>query len=54
VFDQDPVDGLVVVLVAGVAGGGTGRVVEAIDQCPVAALSLVADAADSNEREGVV
>jgi ferredoxin len=54
VFDQDPVDGLVVVLAADVAEGAMSRVVQAIDQCPVAALSLVADAPDPNDQEGAV
>ena len=51
VFDQDPVDGLVVVLVAEVADDASYRVQEAVDQCPVAALSLVRDAPDPNDKE---
>jgi ferredoxin len=52
VFDQDPVDGQVVVLVAEVAPEAADRVQEAVDQCPVAALSLVRDAPDSSKKEG--
>lgn len=51
VFDQDPKDGLVVVLVAEVADDARGRVLEAIDGCPVAALSLRA-ASEPSDQEG--
>jgi ferredoxin len=51
VFDQDPVEGLVVVLVADVAADASDRVQEAIAQCPVAALSLAGDALESSESE---
>jgi ferredoxin len=51
VFDQDPAEGLVVVLVAEVAPDARDRVQEAIDQCPVAALSLSRDTPDPTVRE---
>jgi ferredoxin len=51
VFDQDPSEGLVVVLIQEVAPDASEHVQQAIDQCPVAALSLLRDTPDSTLQE---